>query len=477
MNKILPAGKKMEESEAMKTFSRLKEETLKQPEISFNQRVEILKSIERILSENDEAICAAISQDFGNRSYHETRILEITPTILGIRYTLKRLKKWMKPQKRHVSKLFIGGKNTVIPQAKGVVGIVSPWNYPLQLALSPMTSAIAAGNRVMLKMAAHSQNICRLLQRLFSTKIPEELITIMPGVKASEFSQVPFDHLLFTGSPQVGRTIMRMASEHLTPVTLELGGKSPTIIGEDINIGLAAARIMYSKLTNEGQMCVAPDYLFIPESKFDSFVAEAKRIVTLRYPSLASKDYTCIIDDKAYQRLIDTLEDAKQKHAEVIKLIDDQDHDQSLRKIAPMIIKNVTEEMIILQDEIFGPFLPVKTYRNLEEVIGYINRRERPLALYIYSNNRKFQDQILRNTISGGVTINDCAMHVAQHDMPFGGIGNSGLGCYHGYEGFVELSKMKPVFRQSRFAIAIAPPYGKTVDRIYGMVKKFHWIN
>ncbi len=477
MNRQSESAVVHQEGIALDIFNRLKEAYRKEPFIDYKQRREILKTIEKILLENDDELCAAISKDFGNRSIHESQMLEIVPTVLGMRYTLKNLKKWMKPQRRHVSLLFIGGKNTVIPQAKGVVGIISPWNYPLQLAISPMTSAIAAGNRVMLKMATNSQNLCHLVHRLFSEKIPEDIVSILPGVGANEFSTLPFDHLIFTGSPDVGRTIMNNASIHLTPVTLELGGKSPTILDNDYNIKTAAARIMYSKLVNSGQMCVAPDYVFIPEGRVDQFIEAAKSIVNERYTDIMTKDYTCIIDSKAYDRLLATLKDARRKNAQIIKLLPGDDCNKKERKINPMIFKNVTGNMIIMQREIFGPFLPVMTYRDIEEVIDYINRRERPLALYIYSNNKKFQKKILKNTISGGVTINDCAMHVAQHDMPFGGVGNSGLGQYHGYEGFAEMSKLRPVFNQARVAIAIAPPYGKTFDAIYGLVRKMRWLS
>lgn len=462
---------------ALEAFNRLKEAYRREPYIEYAIRKKTLQTIEQILFDNDEAICEAISRDFGNRSYHETRILEIVPTALGIRHTLKHLKKWMKPQKRDVSVLFIGSSNRVIPQAKGVVGIISPWNYPLQLSLSPLTSAIAAGNRVMVKMATNSQNLCRLMHKLFSEKISEDIITILPGVDANEFSTIPYDHIIFTGSPAVGRTIMSNAAPHLTPVTLELGGKSPAILTEDYDVKTAAARIMYSKLINSGQMCIAPDYMFIHENLVDSFISEVKSIVSKRYPDIMSKDYTCIIDQKAFDRLIATLEDARQKEAEIIKLLPGDDYNKEERKINPLIVKNVNDEMIIMNEEIFGPYLPIMTYRNINEVIDYVNRHERPLALYIYSNDRKLRDMIIRNTMSGGVTINDCTMHVAQHDMPFGGVGNSGMGQYHAYEGFIEMSKLRPIFHQARMAIALAPPYGKKIETIYSFVRKFKWLS
>lgn len=450
---------------------------LKEPEISYEKRIELLEIIESILIENDQAIYDAVSRDFGNRSIHETRILEIAPSVMGLRYTRRRLKKWMAPQRRHTSLVFTGGKSKVIPQAKGVVGIVTPWNYPLFLALSPMTSALAAGNRVLVKQAANSQGLCRLLDQLFSEKIPREYVSFVPGAKASEFSSQPFNHLVFTGSPAVGKTVMKSAAEHLTPVTLELGGKSPTIVAEDYNLTLAVERIMFAKLMNAGQTCIAPDYLFLPESKVDAFIRIARTVVKKRYPSIEVKDYTCIIEDKAFSRLEQTLADAREKGAQVENLLGGPDFDASLCKISPMILTRVDDTMRIMQEEIFGPLFPVIPYKDIEETIQYINSKDRPLALYFFSNDRQLADKVIQNTRSGGVTVNDCAMHVAQHDMPFGGIGNSGMGHYHGYEGFLEFSKMRPVFRQFRFALSLAPPYGTTVKRVYNSVKKFKWLS
>ncbi|MCP4751628.1 MAG: coniferyl aldehyde dehydrogenase [Proteobacteria bacterium] len=477
MNKSVDIGVGEQASSARQTFDRLKTAYRRQPYIPFETRKETLLKIEDILLENDQAICDAICSDFGNRSHHETKILEIATSIGGLRHTRKKLKKWMKPQKRHVSILMRGAKNTVIPQAKGVVGIVTPWNYPLFLALSPLSSVVAAGNRVMLKLATNSQNLCVLLQRLFSERISEDLLTVLPGVGASEFSNLPFDHLVFTGSPNVGRTVMKTAGEYLTPVTLELGGKSPTILADDFDVETAVGRIMFSKLINCGQMCVAPDYMMVPEDRVDPFIEASKRIVSERYPDIATKDYTNVIDRKAYDRLIETLADARRKGAEVVNLLPGAETDEASRKISPMVVTRVTEEMTLMQQEIFGPILPIKTYKTLEEVIDYINDHERPLATYIFSNNRRFQDEIVNRTMSGGVTINDCAMHVGQHDLPFGGIGNSGLGQYHGYEGFLEFSKLRPIFKQAKKTMSVGPPYGKTFDRAYSLLTKMKFLS
>ncbi len=464
------------ENRALKTFKRQKEACLKHPYLPHGERMDVLKKIEQIIQENDQAICEAICTDFGNRSHHETKILEISSSIMGLRYTRKRLKKWMKTQKRHTSLVFFGGSNRVIPQAKGVVGIVAPWNYPLFLVLGPLICAIAAGNRVMVKQAANSQTLCTLLQKKFSEKISEELIAFLPGTPSKDFSSLPFDHLVFTGSPTVGKTIMATAAKNLTPVTLELGGKSPTILAEDFDLKTAVERIMYAKFMNSGQTCVAPDYLFVPEGRQDAVIQMAKTIVSRQYPKLETRDYTSIIDQKAYFRLMATLEDARDKNAEIINLISGPWANDELQKISPCIVTSVNEEMRIMQVEIFGPLLPIMTYESLDEVISYINSHDRPLALYVFSNDPAFLDKLIKNTLSGGVTINDCAMHVAQHDLPFGGIGNSGMGQYHGYEGFVEFSKLRPVFKQAKKTLAIAPPYGATFDRLYKLITKFKWI-
>ena len=464
------------ENTAQQIFTRQKEAFFKRPFLPYEERMDVLMKIEQILQENDDEICTAVCADFGNRSHHETKILEITSSLMGVRYTRKRLKKWMKSQKRHTSIVFFGGSNKVIPQGKGVVGIVAPWNYPLFLVLSPLICAISAGNRVMVKQAANSQNLCTLLQKKFAEKISEELIAFLPGVPASQFSSLPFDHLVFTGSPNVGKTIMATAAKTLTPVTLELGGKSPTILAEDFDLKTAVERILFAKFMNAGQTCVAPDYLFVPKNKIKAFIQMAKTIVPHRYSKIETRDYTSIIDQKAYLRLLATLEDAGQKNAEIINLLPGPQSDDTLQKISPTIVTAVTEEMILMQDEIFGPLLPIMPYESLDDVIAYINRHERPLALYAFSNDNAFLNKLIDNTRSGGVTINDCAMHVAQHDLPFGGIGNSGMGQYHGYEGFAEFSKLRPVFRQAKKALAITPPYGSTFNRIYSLVKKLKWI-
>ncbi len=459
-------------------FARQRAACLEKPYPSLTERLDMLRKLEHLLVDNQEEIADAISKDFGNRSQHETKILEIFPAVSGLRHTRRKLKKWMKVQRRHVAVTFFGGRNRVIPQPKGVVGIIAPWNYPLFLVISPLTSALAAGNRCMIKMAMNSRRLCTILHRLFSEAFDEESVAILPGVSSGDFTSLPFDHLIFTGSPASGRTVMKTAAEHLTPVTLELGGKSPTIVCEDFDLKQAAERILYAKFMNAGQTCIAPDYLFLPEQMVDDFVEMSKQIMQHRFGELASADYTSIIDTKSYNRLVAALDDARSKGASLVTLIPGRVSDNELRKIQPMIALNVTEEMELMQREIFGPILPIKTYKNIDECLAYINRHERPLALYLFTKDSSLQEKVYMNTMSGGLCINDCAMHAAQHDIPFGGVGNSGMGHYHGYEGFVEFSKLRPIFIQAKRPLGASflyPPYGRIFRMMYNMLIKIRW--
>jgi coniferyl-aldehyde dehydrogenase len=306
--------------------------------------------------------------------------------------------------------------------------------------------------------------------------VPEDTIAVLPGIRAQDFSALPFDHLLFTGSADAGREVMRAAASNLTPVTLELGGKSPTILCDDFEVEEAAARILYAKLINAGQSCLAPDYLFVPEAARDRFVAAAERIVPMRYPDTNDPSYTSIINDKSYRRLRATLDDAAAKGAKLVPLVPAASFDDALRKIPPHLVLDVTDEMTIMREEIFGPFLPIKTYQSLDEVVAYITTRDRPLGFYVFTNNGDRRDELLYSTISGGVTINNCMMHIAQHDLPFGGIGASGMGHYHGYEGFLELSKMRPVFTNPRISTLsiFYPPYTGRQTRVIDLLIK--WI-
>lgn len=457
-----------------RVFDAQKKDYRNSPYPDLKTRKSNLLKLETILLNNQDAIIEAIARDYGTRCRQETQFAELFIAIDSLRYARKNLKKMMKPQKRKVSIWFAGASNRVIPQPKGIVGIVTPWNYPLLLSVSPLASALAAGNRCMVKLATNSQNLCRLLNELVSAEFEEGTLCFLPGVKASEFSSQPFDHMVFTGSAETGKTVMRTAADNLTSVTLELGGKSPTIIHHDFDVKLAAERILFFKFFNAGQTCIAPDYLFVPEDKLEAFIEAAKSIVAGRYTDITDGSYTSLIDMKAFDRLITTLADAERKGAELVKLLPGDAQDITKRKISPHLVLNVTNDMTIMKDEIFGPALPIMTYKNLDDVLEYINDRERPLALYIFSNSSRIQRKVIYNTLSGGVVINDCVQHVAQHDLPFGGVGSSGMGHYHGPEGFIEMSKMRPVFKQWRYpgGAMLQPPYGKVFDFMYKMMTR-----
>ena len=461
-------------SEAERIFRKQKAAWMANPYPDYATRVENLKKLEAILVDNQDAIADAISMDFGNRAVQESKLVDVFLPLDGLRYCRKHLRKWMKPQRRHTSFWFKPGSNRVLPQPKGVVGVIAPWNYPLFLVVGPLASALAAGNRCMVKMASNSQNLCRLFAKLVAEKFDEDTLAILPGVRASEFTPLPWDHLVFTGSPESGKVVMKTAAENLTPVTLELGGKSPTIVCDDFDLKTAAERIMFGKFVNAGQTCVGPDYLFLPESSAAEFAGHCRDMVAKSLKGLDDPSYTSIADDTSYQRLLDWLEDAREKGASATSLLPGKDSDPSLRKIAPMLVTGVNEDMTLMQEEIFGPLLPVMTYRHLDDVIRYINERERPLALYLFSKDRNIQDHVIKNTISGGVCLNECVMHAAQHDMPFGGVGNSGMGQYHAREGFNELSKLRPIFRQASRPTSplLYPPYGKTWDFVYSLMIK-----
>ena len=435
---------------------------------SLEHRLASLNDLFNILKTNQHAIAEAISKDFGHRAQQETQLAELFLCIDGIRYIRKHLKKWMRPQKRSTSIWLLGSGNRVIPQPLGVVGIVVPWNYPLFLCISPLIGALAAGNRCMIKMAANSRHLSQLLKGLFAEKFSADMLTIAHGAKGTDFSALAFDHLIFTGSGDSGRQVMRAAANNLTPVTLELGGKSPTIIAADYSITKAAERLLFSKCLNAGQTCVAPDYVFVPEGKIDEFIAASKIIISGRYTNIESADYTSIIDDRAYLRLKNTLADAIDQGATATVLVPNSHANDVTRKFPPTLLTQVKGTMRVMQEEIFGPLLPIMAYQHIDDVLGYINSKDRPLALYLFSNDKQLQDKVINKTRSGGVCLNDAALHVGQNDMPFGGAGESGMGQYHGTEGFMAMSKLRPIFKQARFSplAMMYPPYGQKFDRI-----------
>ena len=450
---------------------------LKNPTPDYKQRKQDLLNLKALLSDNRDAIVEAISADYGNRSKHETLFAEVISVTDGINDTIKNLKKWMKVQKRHVDKsMYFGAKNRVIPQPLGVVGLIVPWNFPVNLSFSQLTAVFAAGNRAMVKMSENSVALTKLLMELAPNYFPAEKLQFFEetGGVGIEFSQLPFDLMIFTGSGQTGRSVMASAAPNLTPVILELGGKAPAVIDPNFPLQKAVDRIMFVKQFNAGQICTNVDYVFVHESQVEEFIALAKNYANEHCPDIEHQDYTSIIDDKSYARLISTLDDAKSKGARVINLSSHQDANAQSRKIPMHIVVDTTDDMIIRQRETFGPILMVLPYQTPEEVIDYVNAHDRPLALYPFSNDKKLVDRYIDRIMSGGVTVNDALFHVAQHDIPFGGVGPSGMGHYHGYEGFIACSKLRPVFYQAKFNAMklMAPPYGKRVDQIFKVLLK-----
>jgi coniferyl-aldehyde dehydrogenase len=445
---------------------------LNNPVPDYAARCADLRKLERFVREHQDAICDAINADYGHRSRHETLLTEVMPVLKGIAHALRHLRRWMRPQRRSVDRLAFGlASNRVIPQPLGVVGIIVPWNFPLNLSLLPLVAVFAAGNRAMIKMSENSRHLARLMMKELPDYFGDEKLQVFDetGGVGVEFSRLPFDHLLFTGSGQTGKAVMAAASQNLCPVTLELGGKSPAVVCEGFALRTAAERILYVKYLNAGQICTTVDHVFVPQRRVKEFVKLAQEIMPRRYPKLESPDYTAIIDDIAYARLLHALDDAKQRGAKVIQLIPGKPFDAKLRKIAPHMVLDAPADCLLMQREIFGPILPVIAYEDLDDdVIRRINAGPRPLALYPFTNDRAMQEQLLTHVMSGGVSINDALFHVGQEDLPFGGVGASGMGHYHGHEGFLTFSKLRPVFTQARFSAAklLAPPYGPLTDRL-----------
>ncbi|KAE9641356.1 coniferyl aldehyde dehydrogenase [Pseudomonas sp. PB103] len=431
------------------------------------QRQQWLKALRDLLSSERQALIDAISADFSHRSADETLLAELMPSLHGIHYASRRLRGWMKPSRRHVGMAFQPAAAKVIYQPLGVIGVIVPWNYPLYLAIGPLVGALAAGNRVMLKLSESTPATGLLLKELLARVFPEDLVCVVLGEAdvGVAFSRLPFDHLLFTGSTSVGKHVMRAAAENLTPVTLELGGKSPAIVSHDAPLKDAAERIAFGKTLNAGQTCVAPDYVLVPEGRVGGFVEAYRQAVQSFYPTLADNpDYTAIINERQLARLNGYVSDATSKGALLIPLFEQGQG----RRMPHSVLLNVSDEMTVMQDEIFGPLLPIVPYRDLEQAFAYINQRPRPLALYYFGYDKREQNRVLHETHSGGVCLNDTLLHVAQDDMPFGGIGPSGMGHYHGHEGFLTFSKAKGVLIKQRFNAAklIYPPYGKSIQKL-----------
>lgn len=428
-----------------------------------------------MVSENADAFADAISRDFGNRSRAETQLLEIVPSLSAVRLARRKVARWMKPERRRVDPTFQPAKAWVRYEPLGVIGIISPWNYPLQLAVSPMLDALAAGNRVMIKPSELTPAFSALFERLVAERFDEaEAAVVTGGVEAGEsFASLPFDHLLFTGSTAVGRKVYQAAAANLTPVTLELGGKSPAIVCPDYPLDKAARSIAFGKFLNAGQTCIAPDYVLVPKGRERDFAEAVLADARKSYPAIAGNpDYSAIISERHRRRLECAIEAARAGGATVLAHEDEEARGEG--KIGPTVVLGASEDLLLLSEEIFGPVLPVIPYGNLDEAIRFVAARDRPLALYCFSRSRAERECVLDATISGGVTLNGTLLHCGQESLPFGGVGPSGIGAYHGHEGFKRFSHARGVFKVGPINVfeRLGPPWGKAAAFVGKMLAR-----
>lgn len=446
---------------------------------SLEARRAALTKIERLVMRNRDAIGRAISADFGNRSLDETNLLEMVPLINAIRHTRRHLGRWMRPERRPVAITFQPGRARIIHQPLGVIGVMAPWNYPLYLSLGPLVDILAAGNRAMIKPSEYTPGFSVLLERLVAEHFaPDEVAVVTGGPDvAARFSALPFDHLLFTGSTATGRKVAQAAAANLTPVTLELGGKSPVIVAPDADLAKSARSVAFGKFVNAGQTCIAPDYALVPNGQRDAFVEGLSRNIAASYPKVdGNADYTAVVSDRHYQRLSDAIAEAERGGAKIVRPVAASGNDNT-RRLAPTIVLDPPADSLLMREEIFGPVLPVLGYDRLDDAIAHVNAGERPLALYVFTRSAKLREDVLGRTISGGATVNGTLMHIAQDELPFGGVGPSGQGSYHGHEGFKRFSHARSVFEVGFFNgfEMFRPPYGtlarKGVAALMGRVK------
>jgi coniferyl-aldehyde dehydrogenase len=437
-----------------------------------------LERLRRIVTQDESRFVAAIERDFGHRSAHETRLAELYIVGAEARHAIRRLSRWMKPRRVATPWHLLPASARIMHQPVGVVGIISPWNYPVQLALAPAVAAIAAGNRVMLKPSELTPATSSLLAELVSASFREDEFAVVEGDAdiGQAFSALAFDHLFFTGSTAVGRKVAQAAAANLTPVTLELGGKSPAVFDATADFASSVPRLMVGKLLNAGQTCIAPDYALVPAARLDEFIAAATATVHDLYPQVSTNpDYTSIVNARHFARLTGLLDDARSKGARIMPLGEAGARtDTTPRRLVPTLVAGVTDDMAIMREEIFGPLLPIETYSTPDDAIAKINARPHPLALYWFGADRRHCERMLRQTLAGGVTVNDTLWHFAHEGLPFGGVGASGSGQYHGEHGFVTFSKAKPVYAQSRFAPTrlLYPPYGRVFERVLALLKR-----
>jgi coniferyl-aldehyde dehydrogenase len=447
------------------------------------KRIEWLdKAIDLLITYNDELV-DAMCQDFGHRSKDQSGFTDIAGSIGALKHAKKHVAKWMRPEKRKAEfpLSLLGAKAQIQYQPKGVIGVISPWNFPVNLTFAPLAGVFAAGNRCMIKPSEFTELTSEVMKKAIEQYYDEEEVAVITGGPeiGAEFTKLAFDHILFTGATSIAHHVMRAAADNLVPLTLELGGKSPVVLGRSADLQKAATRIMAGKTLNAGQICLAPDYAFVPKEKTSDFVAAATKAIETMYPSglKDNDDYTSIVNQRHFDRIMGYIDEAKSKGAEVIEINPTGENfsQQPHHKIPPHIIVDPSDDLKVMQDEIFGPILPIKSYSDTKDTIAYINSHDRPLGLYYFGEDAAEKDMVLNNTTSGGVTVNDVIMHVGQEDLPFGGVGPSGMGSYHGREGFLEFSHKKSVFTQtgSEMISMIRPPYGeKFRKQIQGRLKR-----
>ncbi|WP_101756854.1 coniferyl aldehyde dehydrogenase [Oceanicoccus sp. KOV_DT_Chl] len=448
--------------------------------VAYETRVDRINRCIALLVDNQTAICDAVNTDFGCRSRHVTLMTDIFTSVSTLKNARKNLKKWMKPEKRKapIPMNLFGAKTVIKYQPKGVVGIMTPWNVPVNMIFSPLADILAAGNRVIIKPSEFTPATAEVMKTLFAKYFEETEIAFANGGPevGAAFSSLPLDHIIFTGATSIGKLVMKAAAENLTPVTLELGGKSPVIVSDSMPIAEVAEKLITGKSMNGGQLCISPDYAFIPASRIEAFITTCKETIATQFPTLMhNPDYVALINERHFNRIKGYIDDAKEKGARIVELnpANEDWRDSSKNphhKIPLHLIIEPTDDMLCMQDEIFGSILNVKSYRKLDDCIEYINDRPQPLALYYFGKNQDEQEHILDNTIAGGVSVNDIAMHFACDDAPFGGVGPSGMGNYHGFEGFKTFSHAKTVFKQGLVNLpklaGTLPPFGEKMDKM-----------
>ncbi|MBS0383222.1 MAG: coniferyl aldehyde dehydrogenase [Proteobacteria bacterium] len=435
------------------------------------QRMDDLARLRVAFKARLEDFARAVSDDFGQRPRAETLLADGMPVLHEIDHVRRHLKRWLRPRRVAADATFWPAHCTIVPKPLGVVGVVSPWNYPVNLALVPLVDALAAGNHVLLKPSEHTPRTSALLAGLVAEVFPPERVVVVQGdpALAAAFAALPFDHLLFTGSTMVGAKVLAAAAPNLTPVTLELGGKSPAIIAPGCVNARNVARIAAGKFLNAGQTCIAPDYVLLHEAERDAFVQHLRADIAAHYPSLRERgDFASIVNDGQYARLRAWLDEARAAGAQVATLPDGEADDPARRLLAPTVVLDAPESTTLMREEIFGPVLPVVTYRDFDAALDYVNARPRPLSLYVFDDDRARIGRVLAACTAGSVAVNDCVLQFVQSRLPFGGVGPSGMGAYHGHAGFLEFSKQMPVFHQARWTAVgwLRPPYGARVERL-----------